>query len=139
LNSAEFCWLNQLLLSSAKFYQTLLKSINDCVRIYTHITTKNHNYLIIRFSRYSFFSLYNVLFFTRAIPLNLNKIYIIPLDLPWSLFAPLHYITLIPTLKMANKLKSATLTIITLVREQMTIIQESFINALVQQQAILKA
>jgi hypothetical protein len=29
-----------------------------------------------------FFSLYNILFFTRAIPLNLNGIYIIPLNLP---------------------------------------------------------
>jgi hypothetical protein len=32
---------------------------------------------------------------------------------------------------MANKLKSATLTIITLVREQITIIQQSFTDALV--------
>jgi len=40
---------------------------------------------------------------------------------------------------MANKLKSATLAIMALVREQITIIQQSFINALTQQQAILKA
>ena len=53
-------------------------------------TTKNHDYLTIRFSCYSFFSLRNVLFFTKAIPLDLNRIYIIPLNLPWSLFAPLH-------------------------------------------------
>ena len=31
----------------------------------------------------------NVLFFTRAIPLNLDRIYIIPSNLLWSLFAPL--------------------------------------------------
>jgi hypothetical protein len=35
-----------------------------------------------RFLRYFFLSLYNVLFFTRAIPLDLNRIYIIPLNLP---------------------------------------------------------
>ena len=35
---------------------------------------------------------------------------------------PLYYIILIPTLKMVNELKSAILTIIALVREQMTII-----------------
>ena len=34
-------------------------------------------------------SLYNVLFFTKAIPLDLNRIYIIPLNLLWSLFMPL--------------------------------------------------
>jgi hypothetical protein len=34
---------------------------------------------------------------------------------------------------MANELKSVILTIITLIREQMTIIQESFTDALVQQ------
>ena len=40
---------------------------------------------------------------------------------------------------MVNKLKSAILTIIALVREQMTIIQQSFTDALVQQRAILEA
>jgi hypothetical protein len=40
---------------------------------------------------------------------------------------------------MANELESAISTIITLVREQMTIIQESFTDALVQQQTILEA
>ena len=40
---------------------------------------------------------------------------------------------------MVNKLKSAILTIMALIREQMTIIQQSFIDALAQQQAILKA
>jgi hypothetical protein len=40
---------------------------------------------------------------------------------------------------MVNELESAMLTIITLIREQMTIMQESFIDALVQQQVILKA
>jgi hypothetical protein len=39
---------------------------------------------------------------------------------------------LIPTLKIANKLEPAILTIITLVREQMTTTQESFIDTLVQ-------
>jgi len=34
---------------------------------------------------------------------------------------------------MANELESATLTIITLVREQMTIMQQSFTDALAQQ------
>ena len=43
------------------------------------------------------------------------------------------------TLKMANELKSATLTIIALVREQITIIQQSFTDALAQQRAILEA
>ena len=45
---------------------------------------------------------------------------------------------LIP-LEIANKLKSATLTIIALVREQMTIMQQSFTDTLVQQRAILEA
>ena len=40
---------------------------------------------------------------------------------------------------MANELKSATSTIITLVREQMTIIQQSFTDTLAQQRAILEA
>jgi len=40
---------------------------------------------------------------------------------------------------MANKLESATLTIMALVREQITIIQQSFTDALAQQQAILEA
>ena len=40
---------------------------------------------------------------------------------------------------MANELKSAMLTIITLVREQMTIMQQSFTDALAQQRAILEA
>ena len=53
-------------------------------------TTKNYDYLTMRFLRYSFFSLRNILFFTRAIPLDLDRIYIIPSNLPWSLFAPLH-------------------------------------------------
>ena len=45
------------------------------------LTTKNHDYLTMRLSLIPFFSLYNVLFFTKAIPLDLNRIYIIPLDL----------------------------------------------------------
>ena len=42
---------------------------------------------------------------------------------------------------MANKFKSPALTIniITLVKEQITIMQQSFIDALAQQQAILEA
>ena len=40
---------------------------------------------------------------------------------------------------MANKLKSAILTIIALIREQMTIMQQSFTDTLVQQWAILEA
>jgi len=46
---------------------------------------------------------------------------------------PLHYVALkITTIKMANDLKSHALTmsIITLVREQLTIMQEAFIDAL---------
>ena len=52
----------------------------------------------------------------------------------------LHYIKT-TTIKIANKPKSLliTISIITLVREQLTIIQQSFINALAQQQAALKA
>ena len=60
-----------------------------CARAYIS-TTKTPNYLIIRFSRYSF------LFFTQClvlsesyIPLDLDRIYIIPLNLPQSLFVPL--------------------------------------------------
>jgi hypothetical protein len=49
-----------------------------------------------------------------------------------SLYAlVLCYINII-TLKIANELKSTILTIIALVREQMIIIQESFIDALAQ-------
>ena len=70
-------------------------------------------------------------FFIKAIPLDLDRNYIIPLNLPWSLFAPLHYVTSI-LLKIVNKLKSAILTIMALVREQMTIMQQSFTDALVQ-------
>jgi hypothetical protein len=51
---------------------------------------------------------------------------------------PLYYVALIP-LKIVNELESATSTIIALVREQMTIMQQSFTNTLVEQQAILKA
>ena len=46
--------------------------------VYAYIsTTKNLNYLIIKFSRYFFLFLYNVLSFIKAIPLDLNRIYII--------------------------------------------------------------
>jgi len=92
------------------------------------------NYLIVRFSRYSF------LFFTQYlvpsksyIPLDLDRIYIIPLNLSQSLFAPLYYVALkIIIIKMANDLKSHALTIsiITLVRKQLTVIQEAFTDAL---------
>jgi hypothetical protein len=43
---------------------------------------------------------------------------------------PLYYIALI-LFKIINKLKFAILTIIALIREQMTIIQESFTDTLV--------
>ena len=72
--------------SFSSICQILLKFVKKTIYI---LTTKNLNYLIIRFSRCFFFFLYNILFFKRAIPLNLDRIYIIPLDLPWSLFAPL--------------------------------------------------
>ena len=51
----------------------------------------------------------------------------------------LHYVKTI-IIKMANEPKSLliTISIITLVREQLTIIQQSFIDALAQQQAILE-
>ena len=39
---------------------------------------------------------------------------------------------------MANELENAILTIIALVREQITIMQQSFTDTLVQQQAILE-
>ena len=45
------------------------------------LTIKNLDYLTMKFLRYFFFSLYNVLFFIRAIPLGLDRIYIISLDL----------------------------------------------------------
>jgi len=92
------------------------------------------NCLIVRFSCYSF------LFFTQRlvpsksyIPLDLDRIYIVPLNLSQSLFAPLYYVALkITTIEMANNLKSHALTtsIITLVREQLTVMQEAFIDAL---------
>ena len=81
-NLIDFC---QVLLSSARVYQSLLKTV--CIYIHV-LTTKNPNYLTIR-SLYYFFSLYNILFFTKAIPLDLDRIYIIPLNLLWSLFTPL--------------------------------------------------
>jgi len=59
------------------------------------------------------------------IPSDLDRIYIVSLNLSQSLFAPLHYVALkITTIKMANDLKSYALTtsIITLVREQLTAI-----------------
>ena len=40
---------------------------------------------------------------------------------------------------MANELESATSTIMALVREQMTMMQQSFTDALAQQRAILEA
>jgi len=76
------------------------------------------------------------------IPLNLDRIYIVPLNLPQSLFAPLYYIALkTTTIEIANEPKSSliTMSIISLVREQLTIIQQSFIDALAQQQAVLEA
>ena len=116
LNSAEFHWLDQLLLNSTKFCQTLPKSIDDCVRTCTRIATKNHDYLIMGFSRCSFLFFTQRLILYKSYTLDLNRIYIIPLNLSWSLFVPLHYVTLIP-LKMVNKLKSAMLTIIALIRK----------------------
>ena len=61
-----------------------------CVYIYI-LTTKTPNYLVIRFSHYSFlfFTQYLILS-TRAIPIDLDRIYIIPSNLLRSLFAPLH-------------------------------------------------
>ena len=47
LNSADLIDFCQVLPSSAK-------SVEDCVRICAYIATKNPDYLIIRFSRYSF-------------------------------------------------------------------------------------
>ena len=121
----------QVLARSNRFYWSLLEDcVCACVYIYI-LTTKTPNYLVMKFPLYSFFFIYNILFFTRAIPLNLNRIYIILLNLLWSLFAPLYYIVLIP-LKMVNELKSAILTIMALVKEQMTIMQQSFTDALVQ-------
>ena len=58
--------------------------------MYAHIsTTKNFNYLIIRFLYYFFLFLTQRLILTRAILLDLDRIYIIPSNLPRSLFAPL--------------------------------------------------
>jgi len=67
------------------------------------------------------------------IPLDLDRIYIIPLNLSQSLFMPLYYIALkITTIKIANNLESYALTIsiITLVREQLTVMQEAFTDTL---------
>ena len=84
-NSADLIDFCQVLPSSARVYRSPLKTA--CVHAHAS-TTKNPDYLTMRYLRY-FFSLRNVLFFTRAIPLDLDRIYIIPLNLPWSLFAPL--------------------------------------------------
>ena len=86
-NSTDLIDFCQVLPSSARLYRSLLKTA--CAHTHT-LTTKNPDYLTIRFSRYSFLFLRNVLFFIRAIPLDLDRIYIIPLNLLWSLFAPLH-------------------------------------------------
>ena len=60
---------------------------------------------------------------------------------PKPLYALILCYIKITTIKMVNKPKSLliTMSIITLVREQLTIIQQVFIDALAQQQAILKA
>jgi len=99
-----------------------------------YASTKTPDYLITRFSGYSllFFTQYLVLL-KSYIPLDLDRIYIIPLNLPQSLFAPLHYVALkTTTIKIANKPESflITMSIISLVREQLTIIQQSFTDAL---------
>jgi len=67
------------------------------------------------------------------IPSDLDRIYIVPSNLSQSLFVPLYYVALkTTTIKMANDLESHALTmsIITLVREQLTAIQEAFTDAL---------
>ena len=89
-NSAEFCQLDRLLPSSARFYRSLTE---DRARAYTRAhasTTRTPDYLVMSPHVIPFFSLRNVLSFTRAIPLDLDRIYIVPLNLPWSLFVPLH-------------------------------------------------
>jgi len=52
-----------------------------CVRVYA--STKTPNYLITRFSGYSFlFFTQRLVLFKSYIPLDLDRIYIIPLNLP---------------------------------------------------------
>jgi len=75
----------------------------------------------------------HLVFSKSYIPSDLDRIYIISLNLSQSLFAPLYYIVLkTTTIKMANNLESYALTtsIITLVREQLTVMQEAFTDAL---------
>ena len=56
-----------------------------------HALTKTPNYLITRFSGYSLlFFIQRLVLLKSYIPLDLDRIYIIPLNLPQSLFAPLH-------------------------------------------------
>jgi len=55
---------------------------------------------------------------------------------------PLYYVALkTTTIEIANDLESHALTtsIITLVREQLTVMQEAFTDALAQQRAVLEA
>ena len=88
LNSADLINFCQVLPSSARLYRSLLTTA--CVR--AHASPTRTMTISLWDSRVvPFFSLRNVLFFTRAIPLDLDRIYIIPLNLPWSLFAPLHF------------------------------------------------
>ena len=105
INSAKFCQLDRLLANCGKLRQTLAKlrqvlakcgPWEDCIYICARAhasTTKTPDYLVMRFPRYSFlFSFTQCLVSIKSyIPLDLDRIYIIPSNLSWSLFAPLHY------------------------------------------------
>ena len=89
-----------------------------------------------------FSSLNNVLYSTRAIYLQIQIEFIFSFkSSPKPLCALILYYVKTTTIKMANKPKSLLITtsIITLVREQLTIMQQSFIEALAQQRAALEA
>ena len=102
MNSAEFCQLDRLLASCgklrqapAKLWQVLAKCglLEDCIYVCARAyasTTKTPDYLVMRFPRYSFlFFTQRLILSARAIPIDLDRIYIVPSNLLRSLFAPL--------------------------------------------------
>ena len=123
-----------------EFGQNLLKP--TCACAYAS-ATKTLKYLVINFL-YSFLSLLYIMSCTQqelyTLRFRQNLYYSFKFSLKPLCALILQYIKT-TTIKIANKpkLPLITISIISLVREQLTIIQQSFINALAQQQAVLKA
>ena len=98
----------QVLARSNRLYQSLLKTVYAC----THIsTTKNHNYLTIRFSCYFFlfFTQCFILYKSYTLRFKQNLYYSFKSTLK-SLCALILYYINTTTLKMVNELESAILT-----------------------------